>query len=152
VPHAFAIGTGTFDEFNWDSAFWTFNFVSNYAYTRWSDMIVDLQKVQKEFEGRYLANQAEVDRQALALFQKDPVAAQAYLTRTASQQTGELMARWKKLGEFLIWKYLDGNVRDAKGGVTHPKAPEDWLRCIVKDHGEVIKVKKVEGLAPEEDD
>lgn len=151
-PRAFAIGTGNFDAFSWDSAFWTFNFVSNYAYTRWSDMIVDLQKVQKEYEGRYLTSQADVDREALELYKKDPVAAQAYLTRTAAQRTGELMARWKKLGEFLIWKYLDGNVRDEKGKVTHPKAPEDWLRCIVKDHGEVIKVKKVEGLAPEEDD
>jgi hypothetical protein len=61
------------------------------------------------------------------------------------------MARWKKLGESLIWKYLDGNVRNEKGEVTHPKAPEDWLRCIVKDHGDVIKVKKVDGLAPDEE-
>jgi hypothetical protein len=61
------------------------------------------------------------------------------------------MTRWKKLGEFLIWKYLDGNVRNEKGEVTHPKAPEDWLRCIVKDHGDVIKMKKIEGLAPDEE-
>ncbi len=61
------------------------------------------------------------------------------------------MGRWKKLGEFLIWKYLDGNLRNGKGEVTHPNAPEDWLRCIVKDHGDVIKMKKVEGLAPDEE-
>ena len=150
-PKAFAIGTGTFDEFSWDSAFWTFNFVSNYTYTRWSDMIVDVQKVQREFEGRYLAGQAEVDRTALDLYRKDPALAQDYLTRFAAQETGVLMARWKKLGEFLVWKYLDGNVRGPKGEVTHPKAPEDWLRCIVKEHGDVIKVRKVEGLVPDED-
>jgi len=150
-PRAFAIGTGNFDEFSWDSAFWTFNFVSNYTYTRWSDMIVDVQKVQREYEGRYLAGQAEVDRTALDLYRKDPAQAQAYLTRYAAQETEQLMTRWKKLGEFLIWKYLDGNVRGPKGEVTHPKAPEDWLRCIVKEHGDVIKVKKVEGLVPDED-
>ena len=150
-PKAFAIGTGNFDEFSWDSAFWTFNFVSNYTYTRWSDMIVDVQKVQREFEGRYLAGQAEVDRTALDLYRKDPALAQDYLTRFASQETGVLLARWKKLGEFLVWKYLDGNVRGPKGEVTHPKAPEEWLRCIVKEHGDVIKVKKVEGLIPDED-
>lgn len=150
-PKAFAEGTGNFSEFNWDSAFWTFNFVTNYTYTRWSDMIVDVQKVQREYEGRYLANQAEVDRTALDLYKKDPAKAREYLTQYAAKETAQLHARWRKLGEFLIWKYLDGNVRNEKGGVTHPKAPEDWLRCIVKEHGDVIKVKKVEGLAPDED-
>jgi dipeptidase len=151
APKAFAIGTGNFDSFSWDSAFWTFNFVSNYTYTRWSDMIVDVQKVQREFEGRFLADQAEVDQTALGLYKQDPGAAREYLTKYAARQTDELMGRWKKLGEFLIWKYMDGNVRNEKGEVTHPKAPEDWLRCIVKDHGDVIKVKKVEGLAPDEE-
>ena len=42
-------------------------------------------------------------------------------------------------------------MRNEKGDVTHPKAPEGWLRGIVKDHGDVIKVKKVEGLALDED-
>ncbi|GLH74073.1 peptidase C69 [Geothrix limicola] len=150
-PKAYAIGTGNFSEFNWDSAFWTFNFVANYTYTRWSDMIVDVQKVQREFEGRFVADQAEVDRTALNLYKQDPGLAREYLTQYAAKNTEQLMARWKKLGEFLIWKYLDGNVRNEKGEVTHPNAPEDWLRCIVKDHGDVIKVKKVEGLAPDEE-
>ena len=61
------------------------------------------------------------------------------------------MARWRKLGEFLIWKYLDGNVRNEKGEVTHPKHSEAWTRRIVQDHGEAVKVKKVEGLAPEQE-
>ncbi|HJV48476.1 MAG TPA: C69 family dipeptidase [Geothrix sp.] len=151
APKAFAIGTGNFNEFSWDSAFWTFNFVANYTYTRWSDMIVDVQKVQREFEGRFTADQAEVDRTALNLYKQDPGLARDYLTQYAAKNTEQLMARWKKLGEFLIWKYLDGNVRNEKGEVTHPNAPEDWLRCIVKDHGDVIKMKKVEGLAPDEE-
>jgi dipeptidase len=151
APKAFAEGTGNFSEFNWDSAFWTFNFVSNYTYTRWSDMIVDVQKVQREYEGLYLADQAEVDRTALDLYKQNPALARDYLTQYSARNSAKLMARWKKLGEFLIWKYLDGNVRNEKGEVTHPKAPEDWLRCIVKDHGDVIKVKKVEGLAPDEE-
>ncbi len=150
APKAFAVGTGNFNEFSWDSAFWTFNFVSNYTYTRWVDMIVDLQKIQREFEGRFLADQALVDRTALDFYQQNPDLAKDYLTRNAAKNSEKLVARWKKLGEFLIWKYLDGNVRDGKGEVTHPDAPADWLRNIVKDHGEVIKMKKVEGLAPDE--
>ncbi|MBI4912520.1 MAG: C69 family dipeptidase [Acidobacteria bacterium] len=150
-PKAFAVGTGNFGEFNWDSAFWTFNFVTNWAYSRWSDMIVDIQKVQREFEGRYQAEQPDLERQALTLHRQDPGAAKAFLTSHVAKNSAELVARWRKLGEFLMWKYLDGNVRDVRGHVTHPPHPEPWLRRIVKEHGETIKVRKVENLAPDED-
>lgn len=148
-PHAFAEGTGTFNSFSWDSAFWTFNFVSNYTYTRWSDMIQDVQKVQREFEGRFAAEQADVDRRALALYKEDPGLAEDYLTKRAADATAEVVARWQKLGQFLIWKYLDGNVRDETGKVTFPRYPDAWYRRIVKDHGDVIQMKKVDGLAPD---
>ncbi|HNX97222.1 MAG TPA: dipeptidase, partial [Candidatus Aminicenantes bacterium] len=52
----------------------------------------------------------------------------------------ETVARWRRLGEHLIWKYLDGNLHDELGNVQHPDHPEHWLRQIVKDHGEVVKV------------
>ncbi len=150
-PHAFAEGTGDFNAFSWDSAFWTFNFVSNYTYTRWRDMIQDVQKVQREFEGRFTAEQADVDRRALALYKEDPGLAKDFLTKRAADATAEVVARWQKLGQFLIWKYLDGNVRDEKGKVTHPRYPDAWYRRIVKDHGPVIEMKKVEGLAADEE-
>ena len=150
-PHAFAEGTGDFNSFSWDSAFWTFNFVSNYTYTRWSDMIQDVQKVQREFEGRFTAGQPDVDRRALALYKEDPGLAKDYLTKRAAEATAEVVTRWQKLGQFLIWKYLDGNVRDEKGKVTFPRYPDAWYRRIVKDHGPVIEMKKVEGMAADEE-
>ena len=150
-PHAFAEGTGDFNSFSWDSAFWTFNFVSNYTYTRWRDMIQDVQKVQREFEGRFTAGQPDVDRRALALYKEDPGLAKDYLTKRAAEATAEVVARWQKLGQFLIWKYLDGNVRDEKGKVTFPRYPDAWYRRIVKDHGPVIEMKKVEGMAADEE-
>jgi dipeptidase len=36
VPHGFAVGTGSFHEFTWESAFWVFNAVSNFAYLRYA--------------------------------------------------------------------------------------------------------------------
>ncbi len=140
VPRTFAEGTGSWNEFSWDSAFWTFNFVSNYAYTRWDDMIVDVQKVQRELEGGYFARQAEIEAQALALYRQNPLQARAFLTDYSCRLGDQATARWKKLGEFLIWKYLDGNVRDAKGQVTHPAYAPDWYKRIVQDKGEDLKI------------
>ncbi|HNX98794.1 MAG TPA: C69 family dipeptidase, partial [Candidatus Aminicenantes bacterium] len=139
-PKPYAAGTGDFSRFNWDSAFWVFNFVANYAYGRYSDMIVDIQKVQRELEGRFMADQSEVEQAALAQYKIAPELAREYLTAYSSRLAEETVARWRRLGEHLIWKYLDGNLHDEMGNVQHPDHPEHWLRQIVKDHGDVVKV------------
>jgi hypothetical protein len=109
---------------------------------------VDVQKVQREFEGRYVAEQPEVERTALELHKQDPGRARDFLTAQVARNGEELVARWRKLGEFLMWKYLDGNVRDERGKVTHPKYPEAWYKRIVQDKGEVLKVRKLEAPTP----
>jgi dipeptidase len=144
APRGFAHGDGSWNEFSWDSAFWIFNFVSNTAYGRWSDMVVDLRKVQDDLEGKFLAEQAETDAAAKRLHEQSPGLARDYLTAYSARQAELTLKRWRKLGEFMIWKYLDGNVRDALGGVTHPRYHDDWYRRIVKERGEEIELKKAE--------
>jgi len=142
VPKSFAVGTGDFTRFSWDSAWWVFNFVANWGYTRYSDMIVDIQKVQRELEGKFFAEQAENEKAALELHKTAPALARGYLTEYCVQQGDMVTARWRKLGEFLIWKYLDGNVRDEKGNVTHPPLPEAWYRAVAQEGGELLRVPK----------
>ncbi len=141
APKSFATGSGSFYEFSWNSAFWVFNFVSNFAYLRYKDMILDIQKVQRELEGKFLASQPEVDKAALKLFQEAPQLARDYLTEYSVNQAEETVKRWKKLGESLIVKYMDGNVKDELGKVTHPGYPETWYKHIVKETGDHYKVK-----------
>ena len=145
VPKSFAVGTGSFHEFTWESAFWVFNFVSNFTYLRYCDMIKDVQKVQRELEGRFLADQPEIEKAALALYEKAPQLARDYLTDYSVKQGDAVTKRWMKLGEFLLYKYLDGNVKDEKGNVTHPGYPESWYRRIVNESGAHFKMKKLEG-------
>jgi len=140
VPRSFGEGAGSWSAFSWDSAFWTFNFVANYTYSRWSDMIVDVQKVQRELEGQFLGRQAEVEAHALALYKQSPPMARDYLTEYSCGQGEKVTARWRKLGEFLIWKYLDGNVRGSRGEVTHPPYSDDWYRRIVKEKGDFLRM------------
>ncbi len=143
VPKAFAVGTADFSAFSWDSAFWVFNFVSNFAYSRYSDMIQDIRRVQGELEGRFLSEQPEVEKTALKLAADSPAAARDYLTKYSVATAEGVVARWRKLGEFLIWKYLDGNVRDTQGNVTHPRYPDEWYRAIAKDGGDRLKARKL---------
>lgn len=144
VPASFAVGTGDFDHFTWDSAFWVFNFVSNYCYLRYSDMIQDVQKVQRELEGRFLADQAGVEAAALKLNSEAPQLAIDYLTKYSVEAGQATVKRWKRLGEFLIYKYLDGNVKTALGKVTHPGYPKSWYRRVVDETGDHFKVSEMD--------
>jgi len=145
IPKSYAVGTGSFDEFTWDSAFWVFNFVSNYAYLRYSDMIRDIQKVQREFEGAFLTDQPGIEKAALALYEQAPHLAVDYLTAYSVEMGDRVTARWRKLGEFLLYKYLDGNVKDANGNVTHPGYSNAWYKRIVEESGDHFEMKKLPG-------
>jgi dipeptidase len=135
APKNFATGVASRGEFSWDSSFWVFNWVANQAYSRWSDMIVDVQKAQGELEGQFLADQADIEKAALELYKTSPEQARTYLTEYSTRQGDKVHARWRKLGEQLLVKYIDGNVRDEMGKVNHPKYPDSWYRHIVRDTG-----------------
>jgi dipeptidase len=139
-PRPFAVGNGNFQTFTWESGFWVFNAVANYAYLRYSEMIGDIQKVQRELESGFIANQASVDQAALSLYKQSPRLAQDYLTEYSAETAEKTVARWRKLHEFLIWKYMDGNLKDEHGQVSHPGYPEAWYREIVKSTGDKFKV------------
>ncbi|MHB8078365.1 MAG: dipeptidase [Candidatus Krumholzibacteriia bacterium] len=141
VPHSFAVGTGDWLHFTWDSAFYVFNFVANWTYSRWSDMIVDVQLAQRELEGGFLARQPEVEKEAARLAAVSPEQAVDYLTRYSCEQGELVTARWRKLGEFLVWKYMDGNVKDEYGVAQHPRYPDDWYRRIVAEDSVKLRVR-----------
>ena len=142
APPAFAVGTADFETFSWDSAFWLFNAVAAQAYARYVDVIVDIKDVQQSLEGGFLANQAEVERTAAALYKEDPGQARDYLTKHSHGLTAQVMSRWKALWTELFVKYMDGNVRDSQGHVTHPAYPEAWRKQVTSQRGEHFKVRR----------
>ncbi len=70
VPNC--IITGSNRKFTMDSAWWTFNLVSNYAYLKWSMMIPEIQACQKDLESNFLALQPAVEKTALEAQQDQP--------------------------------------------------------------------------------
>ncbi len=144
APHNFAVGTGSFQQFTWESAFWVFNAVSNFAYLRYSDMIKDIQAVQRELESRFLSEQAGVDAAALALYNQAPRLAVDYLTEHSSNSAEMVVQRWTRLWEHLLYKYLDGNVKDELGKVKHPGYPESWRTMVADATGDRLQMRKLE--------
>jgi dipeptidase len=139
-PKNFSQGVAHRGSFSWDSSFWVFNWVSNQTYARWSDMVVDVQKEQNALEGQFLADQADVEKRALEQYKRSPEEARQYLSDYSMQQGEKVHTRWRKLGETLLVKYMDGNVRDEQGKVNHPPYPQSWYRHIVRDTGAKLQL------------
>jgi dipeptidase len=143
VPDNFKQGVGSLAEFTWDSAFWVFNFVSNYVYPRYSLMVNDVFKVRYELEGKFLARQKEVEDKALALSKISKRDAIDYLTDYSNEMADVTIKRWKKLGEHLIQKYIDGVIKDELNKPINAGYPEDFKRTLVDNEGDKIKMKKL---------
>lgn len=156
VPESFAEGNGSMIKYSPTSAFWAFNFVSNWAYTKYSYMIKDIQKVQRELEMKYIEEVTnKIDKEALALMKTDKNKARAYLTKYSVTTGNSTVTRWQELGHYLLVKYMDGNIKKEKDGKfedngtgqavmpNQPGYPNWWLKEIVREHGEVIKAVEV---------
>jgi dipeptidase len=150
VPETFAVGNGSMMEFNDNSAFWVFNQVSNFAYTRYSDMIVDIQKKQSELENNYVAMVPAIDKVALEMYRTSPAKAIQFLTDFSVTQGNNTVHEWKKLYGYLFAKYMDGNIKTdvpvpagykyIAPDVKQPGYSNEFYRNLIKETGDKFKV------------
>lgn len=155
VPYSFAHGNGSMVEFTWNSAFWVFNFVTNWAYLRYSDVIQDIRKLQAELESKFIAYTPAIDKAALLLYETDPMLAREFLTDYSKNQGDNTTKIWREFSEYLINKYIDGNIKREEGGrfklnqygypanPEQPRYPDDWYRRIVKDRGDILRQTEI---------
>ncbi|MCX7863104.1 MAG: C69 family dipeptidase [Bacteroidales bacterium] len=145
VPESYAVGNGDMMKFSETSAFWVFNQVSNFVYTRYNEMIKDLQPVQSELEQKYVEYVQAVDKGALELYQKDAKKAIEFVTDFSVHTANATVARWKQLYKDLFVKYVDGNIKTAVPGQRNPKVVQpgygkEWYKRIVNETGDKFKV------------
>ena len=147
VPEAFA-GKGAQDgvtppmmEFSMDSAFYAFNLVANWAYSRWDLIYPDVAAAVNELEARYIREIADLDAKALLKVENEGMdAAIQYVTDYSVATGNALVAQWGKFFGQLFVKYRDGYVikpdSDAKScGCNAASAgyPTAWYDRIVRD-------------------
>lgn len=145
VPESYAVGNGSMMNFSPDAAFWVFNQVSNFAYTRYKDMIPDIQKVQKKLEDNYITLTPAIDKVAADLYAKDKAQAVEFLTAYSVSQGENTVKEWKNLYAFLFTKFMDGNIKEKDGDKQNPKVKqpgygEEFYRDVIKSTGDKFKV------------
>ncbi|MCD4679100.1 MAG: C69 family dipeptidase, partial [Bacteroidales bacterium] len=135
IPDAFT--KGDIRKYSRESAWWAFNFVSNFANLRYSYMIKDIQLVQKELESSFIAMQDSVETKAKQLKKKKR---NKFLTNYSCSM-GELThKKWTELGEHLITKYNDGYIKNEKGSPEAVGYPEEWLKSLIKAEPKKFKI------------
>ncbi len=154
IPTCFKVGNGDMLTFSWTSAFWIYNWVANQAYHKYSYMIKDIRPIQRALESGFEADLPKLDNLARSLYTQYPDSVRRLLTRYSVEQAEASTARWKQLGEYLMVKYIDGNVkkekdghfeRNAYGQPAYPDFPgydPEYYRQVAKDAGDKLKVTK----------
>ena len=142
VPECFSLQNGSLLEYSSTSAFWTYNWVANYAYSKYSYMYADIQKVQAEWEKYFNILVETIDEQSARLNSGEAV---DFLTKFSSSQAEASTEAWKKLGEYLLVKYMDGNIKKEVNGqfeqnefhipstIIRPGYPEEFLNKIAPE-------------------
>ncbi|MDO5522594.1 MAG: C69 family dipeptidase [Bacteroidia bacterium] len=156
VPEEMAVGNGDLLTYSETSAFWTHNWVSNMVYTRYSDMSMDLQKVQQELENNFKEIQPEIEKKALNLYKQSQPEAVHFLTNHTNSLVKNGLQEWKKLGQYLMVKYVDGVIKREKDGEflrnqygqpaspTRPGYSDEFYRKVINQTGDKYKVQPVE--------
>ena len=117
VPECLREGNGDLVTFSWTSAWWVFNIVANWAYTKYSVMRQDIIRHQAYWENKFNAEVPNLTGD---------------LTDYACTQAEAVVADWQKLAIYLMTRYRDGQeykaeneqfLRDRLGQPLYPDRP-----------------------------
>ncbi len=146
APECFDQKAGDTFTFSFKSAYWMQNWVSNMVYYRYAQLFPELKAARDGLEQGYNNLQAEIERKAQSLPEKE---ARKWLSNYTHQQSSSMMERWMELAQLLIVKYNDmiekqtdenGNWRKTPGGnqlpVLRPGYPERYRRLIEEQTGD----------------
>ena len=148
IPESYREGNGSMSEWSETSAFWIFNQMSNWAYTKYNYIHPEIRKVQREFETKCVEKLIpDLDERVSAIKGHDGMVLE--MTRFSCNTANELVAMWKDLYHTLFMKYMDGNLNTAqpvKPGSKytpikseHPKYSDEYYRILIEKTGDKYK-------------
>lgn len=142
VPECFAEGNGDSYTFSPTSAWWTFNMVANWAYTKYSRMYPHVRELQQIWDDKFNTQVPGVDAEAASLGDDEE---RAFLTSYSCSQAENVVVDWQRLYIYLITKFIDGQERKEENGQfkrnpyghscgpNRLAMPENFLRMVAPE-------------------
>lgn len=154
IPESYAVGNGSMISWSETSAFWTFNQLTNWGYTRYNLIHPEIENYQAELEKQFMTDLRVIDKQALENYNENPVLARETITSYSVYTGNKLVRDWKLFYQFLFMKYMDGNMKITEGNTIldngngknipfrpkHPGYGKDWERIMIQGTGDHLKV------------
>ena len=177
VPECFRVGNGDMLHYSPTASFWLNNRIANACYKMYNVMAPTVREKIDEYENRqihigtrtadstalYLYNDIvyKIQRklqgkQKTVMIERDPfLPVSKYLTKYSIDEAQKQFEEWKKLEEFLLVKYIDGNVKpqNEDGSFQHgeyseglpakvewPGYTDTWKKAVAEHNGEFLKV------------
>ncbi|MDD2387132.1 MAG: C69 family dipeptidase [Bacteroidales bacterium] len=153
TPLKWSEGYGDILTYKDDAAFWVFNRVAHFKYLFYNRVMVDIKEHQSKLEDQFTTYQPAIDKAAIELYAKDPNLAKEFLTDYSCNMADYVVEYWRELGNFLLVKYLDGNVKHEIDGEFernpwgYPKSPmwpgysDEWKSTVIEKTGDQFKMK-----------
>jgi len=154
VPECFRVGNGDMMTYSPTSAFWLFNRISNFAYSRYNIIFPEIRAAIDKRERQLLNRMPVIDAAALTFYKKSPDEAREFLTDYSVNTAQEMFNTWVEFERHLLVKYIDGNVKRigpdghflnngySKAIPAPPLQPgysEKWKRAVKEDAGERLR-------------
>ena len=148
IPECFREGNGSMSEWSETSAFWTFNQMSNWAYTKYNYIHPEIRKRQREFETNCVEiDVPKLDKQVATIKGHDGMVLE--MTRFSCNTANKLCTMWKQLYHELFMKYMDGNLNTPQPvqpgskytpiKSEHPKYSDEYYRILIEKTGDKYK-------------
>jgi dipeptidase len=145
APRTMERGNGAMMRWSDDAAFWVFNQVSNFAYTRWDHIYPEVKEKIDTFENEFVELTPSIDARAKKLYDQNPKLAVNFLTDYSTGTGDRVTHAWKDFYKYLFMRFMDGNTKKPVTGQQNPdvKFPgygEEWYRRIIDETGDQFKV------------
>ena len=148
IPDGYREGNGSMSEWSESAAFWIFNQMSNWAYTKYDYIHPEIDKRQHELEKKYIEELVPaIDKEVSAL--DNPREAVKVLTKFSNTQADELCFIWRTFYQQLFMKYMDGNLNTAQKPLQghrytpikseHPKYSDEYYQILIEKTGNKYK-------------
>jgi len=145
APRTMERGNGAMMRWSDDAAFWVFNQVSNFAYTRWSHIYPEVKERIDNLENEFVELTPSIDARAKKLYDQNPKLAINFLTDYSTGTGDRVTYAWKEFYQYLFMRFMDGNTKKPVAGqqnpdVKYPGYGEEWYRRIINETGDQFKV------------
>jgi dipeptidase len=107
----YALGNGSMIEYSPNSMFWITNRIAQFAYLRYNHIGAEVRSVIDQYENARIKEVEAIDNTAMMLYKQSPEFVREFLTNYSVNTANGLFDIWKKLDEYLLVKYMDGNTK-----------------------------------------